>query len=187
MLADVSTHILRYCDRINLRSPGRISSKGYHEKEGITMSDQEKFAGFKQKMIDRNEKQYGKEIREKFGDAAVDVSNAKMMGLTAEQYENMQELSRRINVSLKTAFQQGDPSSELAQKVCAWHREWLGYFWNHYSQEAHLGLAQTYMEDPRFRSYYDAIAVGCSEFLCNAIKIYCQETKPVRRALSDQA
>lgn len=143
-------------------------------KGEMTMSNKEKFEGFKQKMLDENEKQYGKEIREKFGDAVVDASHAKMMGLTAEQYENVQNLSSQINDTLKTAFEQGDPSSELAQKVCALHKEWLGYFWNHYSKEAHLGLAQSYVDDPRFRKYYDAVAVGCAEFLRDAIKIYCE-------------
>jgi DNA-binding transcriptional MerR regulator len=143
-------------------------------KGEITMSDNEKFEGFKQKMVEDNEKQYGKEIREKFGDAIVDASNAKMMGLTAEQHEKVQKLSCQINDSLKTAFQQGDPSSDLAQKVCALHKEWLGYFWSHYSKEAHLGLARTYVDDPRFRKYYDDIAVGCAEFLYDAIKIYCE-------------
>ncbi|RNC62750.1 MAG: HTH-type transcriptional activator mta [Candidatus Dichloromethanomonas elyunquensis] len=143
-------------------------------KGEITMSNKEKFEGFKQKMLDENEKQYGKEIREKFGDAIVDASNAKMMGLTAEQYEKVQNLSCQINELLKTAFEQGDPSSELAQKVCALHKEWLGYFWDHYSKEAHLGLAQGYVDDPRFRKYYDAVATGCAEFLRDAIKIYCE-------------
>jgi hypothetical protein len=37
-------------------------------KEGkIDMSDKEKFEGFKEKLISDNEKQYGKEIREKHG------------------------------------------------------------------------------------------------------------------------
>lgn len=143
-------------------------------KGEITMSDKEKFEGFKQKMLEENEMKYGKEIREKFGNATVDASNAKMMGLAAEQYEKVQELSRQINDSLKMAFEHGDPSSELAQKVCALHKEWLGYFWNHYSKEAHLGLAQTYVDDPRFRKYYDAIAEGCAEFLREAIEIYCE-------------
>lgn len=137
------------------------------------MSDKEKFAGFKQKIIDENEKQYGKEIREKYGDDIIDASNAKVMGSTAEQYERVQELSRLINDSLKVAYEQGDPSSELAQKVCALHKEWLGYFWNFYSKEAHISLVQTYVDDPRFKKYYDAIAVGCAEFLLEAMKIYC--------------
>jgi DNA-binding transcriptional MerR regulator len=144
------------------------------KKGEITMSDKEKFAGFKQKMIDENEKRYGKEIREKYGNDTVDASNAKLLGLTEEQYEQAQELSRQIRAFLKEAFEQGDPSSELAQKVCALHKEWLGFYWNAYSKEAHLGLAQTYVDDPRFKEYYDAIAEGCAQFLRDAIKIYCQ-------------
>ncbi|HBP38321.1 MAG TPA: MerR family transcriptional regulator [Clostridiales bacterium] len=138
------------------------------------MSDQEKFTGFKQKLIEENEKQYGREIRARYGDAVVEASNAKMMGLTTEQYEKTQDLSRRINESLKLAYAQGDPAGELAQKVCALHREWLGYFWQHYSKEAHLGLAQSYVDDPRFRKYYDDIAEGCAEFLRDALQVYCQ-------------
>jgi DNA-binding transcriptional MerR regulator len=143
-------------------------------KGEIIMSASEKFEGFKKKLIEENEEKYGKEIREKYGDDLVNESNAKMMGLTAEQYEEMQELSRQINDNLKKAFEQGDPSSDLAQKVCAMHKEWLGYTWNFYSKEAHMGLAQMYVDDPRFRKYYDDIAVGCAEFLNEAIKIYCK-------------
>ncbi len=143
-------------------------------KGEITMSNNEKFEGFKQKLVDENEKKYGKEIREKYGDDVVDKSNAKMMGLTAEQYEKMQELSQQINDTLKEAFEQGDPSSKVAQKVCDMHKEWLGYTWNFYSKEAHMGLAQMYVDDPRFKKYYDDIAVGCAEFLNEAIKIYCR-------------
>ncbi len=143
-------------------------------KGEIAMNDKEKFEGFKRKLIDENEIQYGREVREKYGDGTVDAANARIMTPTAEQYENLQRLTSEINESLKIAFEQGDPSSELAQKVCALHKEWLGYFWNHYSKEAHLGLVQTYVDDPRFRKYYDAIAEGCAEFFRDAIKIFCQ-------------
>lgn len=143
-------------------------------KGEIKMSDKEKFEGFKQKVIEENEQQYGKEIRERFGDAVIDASNAKMMRLTNVQYENMQKLSQQINDSLKAAFMQGDPSSEFAQQVCAWHKEWLGYYWAYYSKEAHLGLAQAYVTDPRFKKYYDDIEKGCAEFLFEALQIYCK-------------
>ena len=142
-------------------------------KGEIIMSDKEKFEGFKRKLLEDNEKLYGKEIREKYGEDIVNASNAKMMAFTPEQYEKIQILSLEINESLKAAFTQGDPSSELAQRVCAMHKEWLGYFWNHYSAEAHLGLVQTYVDDPRFRKYYDSIEIGCAQFLHDAMQIYC--------------
>lgn len=44
------------------------------QSEGrITMSNEEKFAGFKQKLIDDNERTYGKEARSKYGEEAVEV------------------------------------------------------------------------------------------------------------------
>jgi hypothetical protein len=137
------------------------------------MSDQEKFAGLKRKMVDENEKQYGQEIREKYGDEMVDASNAKVMNMTPEQMERVQGLSCQINESLAAACAAGNPASELAQKVCQMHKEWLGYFWKHYSPEAHLGLAQMYVDDPRFKKYYDAHGEGCAEFLRDALSIFC--------------
>lgn len=137
----------------------RAASKGK-----TTMSDKEKFEGFKQQMIEDNEKQYGAEIRETYGDAVVDASNAKMMGLTAEAYEATQALSQQINQSLKAAFEQGDPSSEAAQAVCALHQKWLGHFWNHYSKEAHLSLAQTYVDDPGSKSTMMTLQKGAPYF-----------------------
>ncbi|HEX3030371.1 MAG TPA: TipAS antibiotic-recognition domain-containing protein, partial [Clostridia bacterium] len=96
-------------------------------------------------------------------------------GMTREQYAETEELSRQINESLKAAFENGDPSGELAQKVCSMHKKWLGYFWKKYSKEAHLGLAQTYVDDPRFTKYYDEnVAEGCAAFFLQAMKIYCK-------------
>jgi len=142
-------------------------------KGEVRMQNKEKFEGFKQTMIDDNEKHYGKEIREKYGDNIIDSSNAKMMGLTAEKYDEMKNLSSKIEESLKIAAEQNDPSGELAQQICAWHKEWLGYSWNTYSKEAHLGLAKMYVNDPRFKKYYDNITDGCADFFYEALKIYC--------------
>lgn len=143
-------------------------------KGETSMSDKEKFEGFKKDMIEENEKKFGKEIRAMFGDRVIDDSNAKIMGLTPEKYAQAQELSAQINQFLKLAFEQGDPSSELAQKVCEMHKKWLSYYWSQYSKEAHIGLAQAYVDDPRFTRYYDKIAVGCAAFLRDAIRIYCK-------------
>ena len=144
-------------------------------KGEIVMSDQEKFEGFIQTVVADNENQFGKEIRAKFGDENMDTVNARVLSWTQAQYEHAQALSAEINSHLKAAFEQGDPAGELAQKVCALHKEWLCQYWNDYSKEAHLALAQTYVDDPRFKAYYDAIADGCAQFLYDALKIYCKQ------------
>lgn len=139
------------------------------------MSDTEKFEGFKQKMIDDNENEYGKEIREKYGDEIIDASYAKVKGMSQKQWEEAKKLSEQILVTLKKAFEQGDPTSELAQKACDLHRQWLCMFWKEgtYSKEAHKALAEGYVADERFTAYYDKIAPGCSKFLRDAIAVYC--------------
>ena len=138
------------------------------------MSNQEKFAGFKQKLVDDNERQYGEEIRAKYRGDAVDRSNAKVKGMTREQYEQVEALRHEYEETLKAAFAQGDPASELAQKACELHKQWLCYFWDHYSKEAHIGVTQMYVDDPRFKAYYDKIDPGCAEFLRDAVLVYCK-------------
>lgn len=138
------------------------------------MSDKEKFEGFKQKLVDDNERQYGEEIRTKYGDDAIDRSNAKVKGMTKEQHAEMEKLTALLNETLKAAFEQGDPASELAQRACDLHKKWLCFFWDHYSKEAHIGVTQMYVDDPRFTAYYDKIAVGCAPFLRDAALIYCR-------------
>jgi MerR family transcriptional regulator, thiopeptide resistance regulator len=59
-----------------------------------------------------------------------------------------------------------------AQKTADLHRQWLGFFWGSYSKEAHAGLAQMYVDDERFRAYYDQGQPGRTEFLRDAILIY---------------
>lgn len=138
----------------------------------IEMSDKEKFEGFKQKLIDENEKKYGKEIREKYGEDAVEKSNAKLMNMTQEQYDELTALSNELTETLAAAFKTGDPAGELAQKAAELHKKWLMFHWDQYSKEAHAGLAQMYVDDERFTAFYDKEQPGTAAFLRDAILIY---------------
>lgn len=143
-------------------------------KGETTMRDIEKFDGFKEKMLLENEEKYGEELRARYGEDTVNASNNKFKNMTKEQYAETEKLSAALHETLKAAFLQGDPGSDLAQKACAIHKEWLCYFWNSYSKEAHIGVTQLYVDDPRFTAYYDKIAVGCAAFLRDAVRIFCK-------------
>lgn len=146
------------------------------QKEGrIIMSDKEKFEGFKKKLIDENEKKYGKEAREKYGVSAVDRSNQKVLEMSQKQYEELTKLTTQVLDTLDAAFKTGDPAGELAQKTADLHRQWLCYYWDDYSKEAHAGLAQMYVDDSRFKAYYDRNQPGTAEFLRDAILIYTEK------------
>jgi DNA-binding transcriptional MerR regulator len=147
--------------------------KSIAETEGrIKMNDREKFEGFKQKMIEENEEKYGKEIREKYGEEAVEQSNRKFGSMTKEQYDEFTALGTRLMDSLKEAYASGDPAGELAQKAAELHRQWLSFTWPSYSKQAHASLAQMYVDDERFKAYYDKEQPGLAEFLRDAIYVY---------------
>lgn len=136
------------------------------------MNDKEKFEGFKQKMIDENEKAYGKEIRGKYSQTAIENSCRKLKNMTQEEYEAIKQLSEDIKKTLFAAYQTGNPASELAQQAVQMHKKWICFFWDDYSKEAHAALAQMYVDDERFRQYYNDIQDGMAVFLRDAITIY---------------
>ncbi|THF81727.1 MerR family transcriptional regulator [Cohnella fermenti] len=137
-----------------------------------TMSDAERFEGFKERMIEENEAKYGEEIRRKYGEKAVEESNKKLRGMTKEQHEEAARLAEEIHAALAEAYATGDPASAEAQRVAELHKRWLAFYWAEYSKEAHAGLARMYVEDERFRAYYDKQTPGSAEFLRDSIVIF---------------
>lgn len=145
------------------------------QKGEISMTDQEKFEGLKAKMVQENEQRYGQEARAKYGDEAIDQANAKLAGMSQAQFARGEALTAQLNDTLKAAVLEGNPAGELAQKACALHKAWLLQYWPSYSKEAHMAIAQTYVDDPRFTAYYDKISPGTAQFLRDALIIYCKD------------
>ncbi|WP_212951514.1 MerR family transcriptional regulator [Siminovitchia terrae] len=143
-----------------------------HMKGEIQMTYEEKFEVFKEKLINDNEQEYGEETREKYGDDTVNASNAKLKGMSKEDYQSMINLEKEILSLLEKAYATRDPASDLAHEVAAKHKAWLMYSWPSYSKEAHAGLAEMYVVDERFTTYYDKSVEGGTKFLRDAILIY---------------
>ncbi len=143
----------------------------YRERKQ-NMKDEQKFIGLKKSMIDENELKYGKEVRAKYGDKALDASNEKVLNMNQEQYTSLEQLTKDLNETLARAVQTHDPKSQLAMKACSLHQQWIKFYWKEYNPEAHLNLVKMYTEDPRFMEYYNQIAVGSAPFLYQAMQHY---------------
>jgi len=144
-------------------------------KGETTMTDHEKFDGFKQRLIDENMKQFGKEALRKYGIKAIEGANAKVRGLTQEQYAEGERLRLEMEETLKAACKTGSPAGALAQKVCALHKKWLCLYYPKYNKEYHVWLGEMYVGDERIRANYDKLVPGCTEFFRDAINIYCKK------------
>lgn len=143
-----------------------------NHKGEIIMKDQEKFEGFKEKVIKENETKYGREIRMQYGDDLIDQSNKKFKNMTQTDYDAWKNLEKEIIDLLSEAYQTGDPASESAQLLAAKHKAWLMYTWPEYSKAAHAGLAEMYVNDATFTDYYDKHVEGGTQFLKDAILVF---------------
>lgn len=92
--------------------------------------------------------------------------------MTEKQHEEVTRLRNEVKATLAAAFKTGDPAGELAQKAADLHKRWLTCYWSEYSKEAHAGVAQMYVDDERFKAYYDEHQSGTAEFLRDAVHIY---------------
>jgi len=145
------------------------------EKGRIRMKDKDKFQGFKEKKLKENEEKYGKEIREKYGDDMVEKSNAKYMGSSKEQHDRAELLSSEILEKLKKLTGTVPGDSEEGKALAELHKEWLMLYWPVYDVEAHQGLGDMYVEDERFKAFYDAAVEGAAAYLRDCIYAYTKK------------
>lgn len=140
---------------------------------GAEMNDTEKFEAFKRRIVAENEAVYGAEVRARYGDAAADASNAKVLGLSERDYERFETLKDEVQAALEAAVRAGeDPAGSAGERIVKLHKTWLGYTWKTYSVEAHRALAEGYVQDARFTAYYDRNVPGCAAFLRDAVQAW---------------
>jgi len=98
----------------------------------------------------------------------------KMGQLTKQEFDDFKAIDKALNEKLAEAVALGQPESDLAQEVCVLHRQWLEVAWpdGYYDKEKHYNLSLMYVQDERFKAYYEKIAPGAAQFLHEALKIY---------------
>lgn len=144
-------------------------------KGGTPMSDKEKFEAFKRRAVEANEEQYGKEVREKYGEGAIDGANRKFLSMTEEEHGEWKALEAEILSALAAAVCTGeDPAGAEGRRIAELHRRWLSYTWTAYTPQAHRGVAELYTADERFTAYYDQELPGCAAFLRQAVRAYTE-------------
>lgn len=137
------------------------------------MGANEKFDAFKRSLVQENEAKYGKEVRERWGKEAADASNAHVMNMEQDEFQHAADLEATVKREVLAGLSNGDPNGAHAQAAAQAHADWLRVYWpeDSYSAEAHANLAQMYLDDQRFRAYYEAWAPGSAEFLVRAIQM----------------
>ncbi|WP_066587380.1 MerR family transcriptional regulator [Cellulomonas timonensis] len=132
---------------------------------GSAMEAKDMYAGF-------DNSQYDTEARERWGDEAVDRSQATWASLgeegRARHTAEHDAVSRELARCLVAGMPVDDPE---VQALIARHHAWVSVSWTP-GREAYTGLGDMYVADERFAAVYDAHAPGLAAYLRDAIRVY---------------
>ncbi|MGB3329662.1 MAG: MerR family transcriptional regulator [Thermomicrobiales bacterium] len=135
------------------------------------MPEEELFEGF--------ENPYEEEARERWGNEAIDRSNAAWNALdTAGQKAHIAE-SVAITDDLFALMQAGVPADDArVQAVIDRHFRWMTLFWTP-NAESYACLGQMYVDDSRFTAHYDGedgARAGLAAYMRDAMAVYARES-----------
>lgn len=144
---------------------------------GPRMNDSQKFEAMKRQALRENEETYGQELREKYGDGVVEKHMARVSGMSQQEWTQAAQEEADYKAALSRAAASGDPSGEDAREAVRLHAAWLAHYWPEgaVTPQAHIGMAEMYVQDPRFAGYYEKVAPGGAAFLEKAVRAYYQE------------
>jgi len=129
----------------------------------------EMFKGF------RNE-EFEREAEERWGGTdAWKESKRRVTTYGLDDWRVMAAEARAINDGLLAHFAAGDPASSVpALALAEEHRQHIGRWFYECSTEIHVGLAEMYVTDARFRKHYDDQAAGFADYVAGAIRANAQ-------------
>jgi hypothetical protein len=118
------------------------------------------------------ETEYEKEVEERWGHTeAYKQSKERTKNWTKADYDKLKEDGDKWMKNFALQMKHG-PKSDVVQALIAQHYNSLRRFYEP-NLEMYRGLGSMYVEDPRFKSYYDKYAVGMAKFTQEAVNFFC--------------
>jgi DNA-binding transcriptional MerR regulator len=134
-----------------------------------TMEDKDLYGGFTQEEMDA----FSTEAKERWGNTeAYKQSTERVKKMSKEDLKELARKGEEWTKNLSTHMDE-DPKSEGVQKMIAEHYNGLRTFYEP-SLELYRGLANMYVDDPRFTHYYDKHRPGLAKFMKEAMLYYAE-------------
>jgi DNA-binding transcriptional MerR regulator len=143
---------------------------------GTKMSEKEMFGAFDMSEIEKHQKKYADETRQKYGHTeAYKESQRRTSKYTKEDWAKISAKANEIDEKFIAAMDQG-PESSLAQEAVS---EWQQYISENFytcSIEMIKGLGDLYVNDAKFTKNIDKKKPGLAKFKRDAMNIYCKRS-----------
>ncbi len=136
------------------------------------MKDEELYGAFTKKEAE----EYAEEARERWGNTdSYKQSTERVQNMTKEQLDKVVTDSETLTREI-AEHMDNDPASEAVQELIKRHYEGLRTFYEP-TLEMYRGLAEMYVQDPRFTAFYEKYAAGLAQFMHDAMIAYCDAHK----------
>ncbi|HPG42362.1 MAG TPA: MerR family transcriptional regulator [Acholeplasmataceae bacterium] len=133
------------------------------------MNNQEKFEGYKEVLLIENDQKYKNEVIDRWGNQAYETSRKTFSRMTKDELDAFNQLAGDIIQclhDLKNDIHNHSKRYELFSK----HKSWLTQAWGGiYQKDAHRQIVMMYVEDERFKTYYDQHGEGFAEILRDCV------------------
>lgn len=104
----------------------------------------------------------------------VETARKNVGKMSPQQAAKIQAEGEAISIALVACIKVGDSiGSDKVQTLIARQHAWVANFWTP-NKEAYIGLGQSYVDDERFRAFYDKHDLRLVDFLCDAMAIYAE-------------
>lgn len=135
------------------------------------MDEKEIYAGFSDEQI----KEYRREVAERWGSEKLNETENNLKKMPKDKFESVKREGEEIAGALGELIGK-DASSAEVQKLIYMHYKNLQNYYT-VTREIYNGLADLYVQDERFRAYYENIKPGLAEFISQGMKIFCKDGK----------
>ena len=153
-------HLLQTVDNTinDLEGKKKMNPKGLFE--GFSKEEQEKYA---------------EEAAQRWDAETVSTSNKKWKSYSDAEKKKILAEGNALYTDLAEVMSKGAASMDVQAIVRRWHKH-MQYFWSP-NDEQLLGLADLYIDDPRFKANYEKVRPGLVEFMREAVKVYVKNRK----------
>jgi MerR family transcriptional regulator, thiopeptide resistance regulator len=120
---------------------------------------------------DHDPTQHAAEAEQRWGDTdAFRESQRRASAYTKDDWLRIKHEGEHLNEAFAATFRAGRPvDSPEAARVATEHRAHISRWFYEVSPQMHAGLAQMYVDDPRFAATYDDVEPGLARYVREAI------------------
>lgn len=142
-------------------------------KGGIAMNKKNMFQAFDMSEIEKHQKQYAEETRQKYGHTeAYRESQKKAAAYKKEDWAAISARGNEIYQELAGLMVLVPADPQVQKAIGAWRQYITDSFYN-CTPEIFRGLGDLYIQDERFTASIDKAKPGLARFMSEAMHIYC--------------